>query len=302
METELTNIVKRPRLLQYNRRRNLNKINENLKCPSQFSDSANLFHDCNFTGFSNSTPYSLASQTSSIICSHEKIEIEFDIGSSPFYKISNSTESDDNEALKLDDINFHICNKPPKESKMTEQLLCMDDSLLENVDLCCQNTMANGKENKFDTQKLENCLEVKNKSYQSPDIFTSTDKQEDSADSEDQAWDMSISLQDDKNKSLNEENNSSICEKNVLSPGLSNIVLSTWDSPTSAKKSGSLEGFLKRTLSSNAHKTIVHHSPRLVSSLHNKRPCPYSDLYFGLPSNVKRLIKRFKGIDKLYGK
>lgn len=294
----------------------------NLSC--HFNNTGSSFNRHAFTRYSNSSQCGSISQRSSVICSHEKIEIELVVGSevnssqinssscTEIIHGNNMADKDGTQDEKLDAINFNSSKKPRTESKMTEQLLSMDDSLLENVDLSCQKIVPDEKDDYINKKsciaKETEGVGLKKKYEYSPDMFISIDKEnDDQNDLEDQAWDMSISLHEETNQSFSNENKNCNSENNVISPGLTNIILSTWDSPTSVKKSGTFEGLLKRTLTCNAHKTIVRQSsPRTRLSGDTlsgiKRSCPDAELYFGLPSNVKRLIKRFKGISTLYGK
>lgn len=298
---------------------------------------------------------SLVSQGSSnVMCSHEKINVEFNISSSEL-----NNESKERYTKQLENgFNIQGLNVPIKDSKtfhsvkkiklnaVTSDLFSSDDSLLENLDLSFEeNNEINNSNNDYMARKskiTEDVVDLKcfpvlstkqnyalskksttpdifeinkspqspyeklNKSkgfFHSPDIFNSNrdDTVMDENDTEDQAWDMSISIAEEKDKSLYED-----CEtvKNIpVSQGLSSLVFSTWvkSSPERTKVT-TFEDLLKNTLKNNAHKTVVRHSsPRSLFSDY-ETTCIQKDLFFGLTNNVKSLIKRFKGITNLYGK
>lgn len=298
---------------------------------------------------------SLVSQGSSnVICSHEKINVEFNISSS---ELNNESKQRYPKQLKngfnIQDLNvpikdpqtFHTVKKI-KLNAVTSDLFSSDDSLLENLDLSFnENNEINNSNNIARKSKLaQDTIDLKcfpvlnpmqkqyalstksttpdifeiNKSPQSPyekhsirrkdcihspDIFNSNrdDTAMDENDTENQAWDMSISIAEEKDKSLNEDVEA---VKNIpVSQGISSLVLSTWvKSSPERTKVATFEDLLKNTLKNNAHKTVVRHSsPRSLFSV-DETMCEQQDLFFGLTNNVKSLIKRFKGITNLYGK
>lgn len=292
--------------------------------------------------------------SSNVMCSHEKINVEFNISSSEL-----NNESNQGYPKQLENsYNIHDLNVPIKDTQtfhsvkkiklnaVTSDLFSSDNSLLENLDLSFQeNDDINNSNNDYTMRKskiAEDKIELKcfpvlstthkcassiksrtpdilkmNKSPESPykelskrkdfihspDIFNSN--RDDTAmvenETEDEAWDMSISIAEEKNKSLNEDCGTI---KNIHdSQGLSSLVLSTWvkSSPERTKVS-TFEDLLKNTLKNNAHKTVARHSsPRSLFSDYETKTTQ-KDFFFGLPNDVKSLIKRFKGITNLYGK
>lgn len=300
---------------------------------------------------------SLVSQGSSnVMCSHEKINVEFNISSSEL-----NNESKEKYPKQLGNgFNIQDLNVPIKDSQIfhsvkkiklnavTSDLFSSDDSLLENLDLSFkENNEINNFNNDYIERKsiiTEDTIDFKcfpalstkqkyalstksttpdileiNKSPQtpneklskskdcihSPDIFNSNrddTAMDENDENEDQAWDMSISIAEAKDKSFNDD-----CEtvKNIpVSQGLSSLVFSTWvkSSPERTTKVTTFEDLLKNTLKNNAHKTVVRHSsPRSLFSDY-ETICKEKDSFFGLTNNVKSLIKRFKGITNLYGK
>lgn len=300
---------------------------------------------------------SQASQGSSnVMCSHEKINVEFNISSSELNNESKGKYPKQFEnGFKIQDLNvpikdsqiFHSVKKI-KLNAVTSDLFSSDDSLLENLDLSFkENNEINNFNNDYIERKsiiTEDTIDFKcfpvlstkqnyalstksttpdileiNKSPQShyeklskskdcihsPDIFNSNrddTAMDENDENEDQAWDMSISIAEAKDKSFNDD-----CEtvKNIpVSQGLSSLVFSTWvkSSPERTTKVTTFEDLLKNTLKNNAHKTVVRHSsPRSLFSDY-ETICKEKDSFFGLTNNVKSLIKRFKGITNLYGK
>lgn len=297
---------------------------------------------------------SLVSQGSSnVMCSHEKINVEFNISSSEL-----NNESKEKYPKQLENgFNIQDLNVPIKDSQIfhsvkkiklnavTSDIFSSDDSILENLDLSfkeyneihnfnndyierksiitddtidlkCFPILSTTKKYALSTKSMTPDIFEINKSppspyeklskskdcIHSPDIFNSNRDDTAMDEDEDEAWDMSISIAEEKDKSFNDD-----CEtvKNIpVSQGLSSLVFSTWvkSSPERTTKVTTFEDLLKNTLKNNAHKTVVRHSsPRSLFSDY-ETICNEKDLFFGLTNNVKSLIKRFKGITNLYGK
>lgn len=248
-------------------------------------------------------------------CSHEKLKIECNISSGEFKPASTTGRQflEREQTLKK----FGSCLLKP-EKAMEDDLLALDESLLENIDLSFKEASParNTKKQCLGINRdvvikgihpltIENNLLEKSKSKvccESPDIFSNNTEYNDDQDTEDKPWDMSITVIEDKEKSVCEQPQSSL-NKCPMSPGLSDVILNTWvpsPQPQSLSferpKRLSFEGMIKNTLANNAHKVS---SPKPLFS--SSDDCSSSS-FFGLSENVKNLIKRYKGIKSLYSK
>ncbi|XP_046671023.1 helicase POLQ-like isoform X1 [Homalodisca vitripennis] len=304
MEKELIRKVKKSRFLSYKSNQDisnennplfLNEAKSNLSTPTQ-----TMLLKTNSEGSSS------VSQGSNFMCSHERIHINFNISSEETSlsskhlkkKLSENDSNSMNTFSKKSRTSFEVmpCSR---ERSFANELLSVDDSLLENLDLSFKDIPVNN-------HMQDKGAVVNENNSKSSDIFNSNEEEEsEDIDPEERAWDMSISVVEDKDRSFSEGNNS--CHKVPNSPGLSGLVFDTWVTPTKSPpepkdERKSLEDLLKRTLVNNAHKKLVNHSsPRsLFSSPGSKIWVPDGGSFFGLPISVRKLIKRFKGITKLY--
>ncbi|XP_054274745.1 helicase POLQ-like isoform X2 [Macrosteles quadrilineatus] len=239
------------------------------------------------------------------LCSHEKLKIEFHMSSGEFKSASISGKSvlEENKLCKNDNCLID------QETMMEDDLLKLDDSLLEKIDLSFSDATLDktakkqcfGLNSEVSIKGIQPLSEIENKIFEktnqkiykeSPDIFCNTENNE-----EDKPWDMSITVED-KDGPFPEQPQSA-SKKLLMSPGLSDLILDTWvpSREYSSQREGkrlSFEGMIKNALSNNAHKTA---SPKpLLTSCSN---CSSSS-FFGLPEHVKSLIKRYKGIQDLY--
>lgn len=309
MDVDIIRQSDKSRLLELNKNHAISKR----KHQNLINDTKYIFSE---SLISNSKRFCTESQANTILCSHETIDIEFNVSSGSAWTkgLSSNNDYDRNVTQEEGIIYTPKDSEGECKSKTIEQLLSMDDSLFENVDLSEHSTFCNketkGVHKEHHTQKNNSYInslgESKGINNNSPDMFISNDEEhEDPQDLEDIAWDMSISVKENNNKSVCDNNKNSDCENELLIPSsLSNIVLSSWESPIKSKTSGSFEGLLKRTLENNAYKVYVQQASSVssCSSLGSKKQDSAAEHFFGLPILVKRLIKRFKGIEKLYGK
>lgn len=198
--------------------------------------------------------------------------------------------------------------KKPKTLSIPDDMFSMDDSILAEMDLSCyeleglvndKHSNSGNKPVQPDVAKISTEHNSCDKQPNSPDIFnTASNKEEEDEETEDHPWDMSITVD---NADKKEDN--AACNVSAVFHGLSEVVFSTWVSQSSPKltqNEGAFKSLLKKALTNNGQKPKVSlSSPRALFSEDSELR---KSSFFGLPILVKQLIKKYKGIAKLYGK